>query len=71
MKNLVILDLGQNLAALLESELKKRILHLFFQDSHNERVVDRLPLMTYGLKLSLEALILKFKNFDLRFKEII
>ena len=36
-----------------------------------ERVVDPLPLMTYGLKLSLEALILKFKNFDLRFKEII
>ena len=25
------------------------------QDLHNERVVDRLPLMTYGLKLSLEA----------------
>ena len=27
-----------------------------------ERVVDRLPLMTYGLKLSLEAWILKFKK---------
>ena len=36
-----------------------------------ERVVDRLPLMTYGLKLRLEAWILKFKNFNLSFKEII
>ena len=36
-----------------------------------ERVVDRLPLMTYGLKLSLEAWILEFKNFNLSFKEII
>ena len=36
-----------------------------------ERVVDWLPLMTYGLKLSLEAWILKFKNFNLSFKEII
>ena len=27
-----------------------------------ERVVDCLPLMTYGLKLSLEAWILKFKK---------
>ena len=36
-----------------------------------ERVVDRLPLMTYGLKLSLEAWILKFNNFNLSFKEII
>ena len=36
---------------------------------HIERVVDLLPLMTYGLKLSLEAWILEFKNFDLSFKE--
>ena len=36
-----------------------------------EIVVARLPLMTYGLKLSLEALILKYKNFNLSFKEII
>ena len=36
-----------------------------------ERVVEPLPLMTYGLKLSLEAWILKFKNFNLSFKEII
>ena len=38
-----------------------------------ERVVDRLPLMTYGLKLSLEASILKFlkKSFNkLRFNEL-
>ena len=36
-----------------------------------ERVVDRLPLMTYGLKLSLEAWILKFNISNLSFKEII
>ena len=36
-----------------------------------ERVVGRLPLMTYGLKLSLEAWILKFKNSTLSFKQII
>ena len=36
-----------------------------------ERVVDCLPLKTYDLKLSLEAWILEFKNFDLSFKEII
>ena len=36
-----------------------------------ERFFDCLPLMTYGLKLSLEAWILKFKNFSLSFKEII
>ena len=39
----------------------------------SERVVDRLPLMTYGLKLSLEAWILKFKKKsfnDLRFNEL-
>ena len=30
--------------------------------SNSERVVNRLPLMTYGLKLSLEASILKFKK---------
>ena len=38
-----------------------------------ERVVDRLPLMTYGLKLSLEACILKFKKKsldNLRFNEL-
>ena len=38
---------------------------------YNERVVDRLPAMTYGLKLSLEAWILKSDNFNLSFKEII
>ena len=43
----------------------------FLEDKSNERVVDCLPLMTYGLKLSLEAWILEFKNFDLSFKEII
>ena len=36
-----------------------------------ERVVDCLPLMTYGLKLSFEAWILKSKDFTLSFKEII
>ena len=36
-----------------------------------ERVVDRLPLMTYGLKLSPDAWILEFNNFDLSFKKII
>ena len=36
-----------------------------------ERVVDCLPLMIYGLKLSLEAWILKSKNSNLSFKEII
>ena len=41
------------------------------QVSNNERVVDRLPLMTYGLKLSFEAWILKSKDFTLSFKEII
>ena len=38
---------------------------------YNERVVDRLPLMTYGLKLILEAWIVEFKNFNLSFNEII
>ena len=33
-----------------------------FQTLLNERVVDPLPLMTYGLKLSLKAWILKFKK---------
>ena len=40
---------------------------------HSERVVDPLPLMTYGLKLSLEVLILKFKKKsfnNLRFNEL-
>ena len=32
------------------------------KEKYIERVVDRLPLMTYGLKLSLEAWILKFKK---------
>ena len=27
----------------------------WFNSKYNERVVDRLPLMTYGLKLNLEA----------------
>ena len=35
-----------------------------------EWFVDRLPLMAYGLKLSLEAWILKSKNSNLSFKEI-
>ena len=39
--------------------------------TNSERVVDRLQLMTYGLKLSLEAWILEFKNSNLSFKEII
>ena len=38
---------------------------------YSERGVDGLPLITYGLKLSLEAWILKFKNSNLSFKEII
>ena len=41
-------------------------------DPHGKiKNVDCLPLMTYGLKLSLVAWILKFKNFNLSFKEII
>ena len=42
-------------------------------DGYNERVVDRLPLMTYGLKLSLEAWILKLKKKifnNVRFNEL-
>ena len=39
--------------------------------SYIERAVDCLPLMIYGLKLSVEAWISKFKNFKLSFKEII
>ena len=35
---------------------------LIIQYWDKERVVDRLPLMTYGLKLSLEAWILEFKK---------
>ena len=41
--------------------------------SYYERVVDRLPLMTYGLKLRLEPWILKFKKRsfnNLRFNEL-
>ena len=34
----------------------------FFASWKNDRVVDHLPLMTYGLKLSLEAWILKLKK---------
>ena len=45
--------------------------HTLREKRNIERVVDRLPLMTYGLKLSLEAGILKFKNSNLSFKEII
>ena len=40
------------------------------RNQHKERVVDRQPLMTYGLKLSLEAWILKLKNSNSSFKEI-
>ena len=47
------------------------IIDVAFKVLNKERVVDRLPLMTYGLKLRLEAWILKFKNFNLSFKEII
>ena len=36
-----------------------------------KRVVDHLPLMTYGLKLSFEAWIWEFENSNLSFKEII
>ena len=36
-----------------------------------QRVVDHLPLLTYGIKLSLEAWISKFKNSNSSFKEII
>ena len=44
---------------------------LIFFEYYGERVVDRLPPMTYGLKLSLEASVLKFMNFDLSCTEII
>ena len=46
---------------------------LIFFEYYGERVVDRLPLMIYGLKLSFEALILKFKKKsfnNLRFNEL-
>ena len=45
----------------------------WFNSKYTERVVDRLPLMTYGLKLNLEAWILRFlkKSFNnLRFNEL-
>ena len=44
---------------------------MLFLFSIIERIVDHLPLITYGLKLSLEAWILELKNFNLSFKEIV
>ena len=53
--------------------LALKIVKMYFlpSSSNFERVVDHLPLMTYGWKLSLEALILKLNNLKLSFKEII
>ena len=60
----------------LTSHSSRSILIVKISDSHQgiiERVVDRLPLMTYGLKLSLEAWISKYKKKsfnNLRFNEL-
>ena len=43
----------------------KIVQSFYYTDHESERVVDHLPLMTYGLKLSLEAWILKFKKKSL------
>ena len=46
----------------LKLNLECKVIYWIFFYFHIERVVDPLPLMTYGLKLSLKAWILNFKK---------